>query len=76
MAGNLEREVKMGAWAGFAMPDLTGVVDGASVSVLRPLRLRATYYDTPDLRLARAGISVRHRTERVAASPDGVEPAG
>ena len=75
-AGNVEREVKMGAWAGFALPDLSGVVDGGSVSVLRPLRLRATYYDTPDLRLARAGISVRHRTERVAASADGEEPAG
>lgn len=57
----LEREVKLGAEADFVLPDLTGVLPGAVVSVEAPRRLRATYWDTADLRLARAGITVRHR---------------
>jgi CHAD domain-containing protein len=58
----VEREVKLGAWAGLVMPDLDGVVAGARVELLPPLRLTATYYDTADLRLARWGVTVRHRT--------------
>jgi CHAD domain-containing protein len=33
----------------------------AGVDELPPQDLRATYYDTPDLRLARNGVTVRHR---------------
>ena len=58
----IEREVKLGAWAGLVMPDLDGVVAGARVELLPSLRLTATYYDTADLRLARWGVNVRHRT--------------
>ena len=76
MAGHVERELKLGGWAGFTLPDLDGVVDGATAVRLRPLRLRATYFDTPDLRLARAGISVRHRTEREVAAGEAGEPEG
>ena len=58
----IEREVKLGAWAGLVMPDLDGVVPGARVELLPSLRLTATYSDTADLRLARWGVNVRHRT--------------
>lgn len=58
----LEREVKLGAWPGLELPDLTDVVPGV-IAVDRPsLRLDATYYDTSDLRLTRAGASLRYRT--------------
>jgi len=57
----IEREVKMGAWAGFALPDLDGIVEGVRAEA-RPARtLSAVYYDTADLRLARWGVSLRHR---------------
>src|SRR5205823_4170317 len=62
VTGFREREIKLSAWAGFALPDLTGVVDGATVTELTTVELRATYFDTPDLRLSRAGLSLRHRT--------------
>jgi len=62
MKSTREREAKLGAWAGFALPDLTGVLDGVTVRPLPERRLDAVYYDTPDLRLARWGASVRYRT--------------
>ena len=62
LAASTETEAKLDAWVGFRLPDLDGVVDGA-LGVPRPERsLDAVYYDTRDLRLARAGITVRHRT--------------
>jgi len=56
-----EREVKLEAPPRFTLPDLQEVSD------LKPgeattLRLRTTYWDTPDLRLARWGVSLRRRT--------------
>jgi CHAD domain-containing protein len=63
MGVGIEREVKLGAPADFVLPDLTGVLDGAVVSVLAPRHLRAVYWDTVDLRLARAGVSLRHRVD-------------
>lgn len=57
-----EREVKLSAWAGFAVPALAGVVDGLREEAVAPVQLTATYYDTADLRLTRAGFSLRHRT--------------
>jgi len=57
-----EREVKLGAWAGFRLPDLDGVFEGVTSAPLAELELKAVYYDTADLRLARWGITVRHRT--------------
>ena len=52
----------MGAWAGFELPPLDGTVDDVAAVARAPRTLMAVYYDTPDLRLARWGVSVRHRT--------------
>ena len=57
----VEREAKLVAPPGLAIPDLHGLVPGATARVLPVQRLDATYYDTSDLRLARSGITVRHR---------------
>src|ERR1700716_3852323 len=57
----LEREVKLGAGPAFHLPDLNGVVDGIAVTPPEAVRLETVYYDTPDLRLARWGVSLRHR---------------
>jgi CHAD domain-containing protein len=58
----IEREVKLEAPDGFVLPDLSGTVDGVLARVANERDLDATYYDTPDLRLARWGVSVRHRS--------------
>ncbi|MGH9284374.1 MAG: CYTH domain-containing protein, partial [Acidimicrobiales bacterium] len=58
----IEREVKLGAWPGFQVPDLGGLGDGLVPVPLGRRTLTATYYDTADLRLARWGASLRHRT--------------
>ncbi|HUR23799.1 MAG TPA: CYTH and CHAD domain-containing protein [Acidimicrobiales bacterium] len=57
-----ETEVKMGAWAGFKLPSLAGVVDDVTSVARVPRTLMAVYYDTADLRLARWGVTVRHRS--------------
>lgn len=59
--GFREREVKLSAHWTFTLPDLGGVVDGVAVEPLPERTLDAVYYDTPDLRLARWGASLRHR---------------
>jgi CHAD domain-containing protein len=57
-----ETEVKMGAWAGFELPSLDGVAEDVTSVARVPRTLMAVYYDTADLRLARWGVTVRHRT--------------
>jgi inorganic triphosphatase YgiF len=57
----LEREVKLAAWGGFAVPALDDVAPEITVEALKTKKLDATYYDTRVLRLARAGVSLRHR---------------
>ncbi|MDQ1567613.1 MAG: hypothetical protein QOF96_2493 [Actinomycetota bacterium] len=57
----IEREVKLAAWGGFALPPLDDVLPEMGVEPLKMKKLDATYYDTKDLRLARAGVSLRHR---------------
>jgi len=57
-----EREAKLVAPAQVRLPDLDGLVDGASVTALDERRLDATYYDTAELDLARWGITLRHRS--------------
>jgi len=57
----LEREVKLGAGPAFHLPDLAGVIEGVAVGPSETIRLETVYFDTPDLRLARWGASLRHR---------------
>jgi CHAD domain-containing protein len=58
----LEEERKYQVEPRFELPDLSGSLPkGGRLLPRSPASLRATYYDTPDLRLARAGISLRHR---------------
>src|SRR5689334_16671303 len=58
----LEEERKYQTGAGFVMPDLSSCAPaGGRVLPMPPVTLRATYYDTADKRLARSGVSLRHR---------------
>ncbi len=58
----LEEERKYTVDHRFGVPDLSGCVPtGGEVVAFTPVTLRATYYDTADRRLARAGASLRYR---------------
>ena len=58
----LEEERKYEVDQAFTLPELSGVVPaGGRVAELPDVTLTATYLDTADLRLARAGVSLRHR---------------
>jgi inorganic triphosphatase YgiF len=59
---HLETELKFEVGAGFVVPDLGGLADGAAVTAPDLYLLTATYFDTADLRLARARITLRRRT--------------
>jgi len=52
----------------FVLPDLTDVCPGSVASALPEAALQARYVDTPDLRLMRWGITLRHRVESVEGS--------
>jgi CHAD domain-containing protein len=56
-----EREVKLAAAPSFRMPTLGGLAEGVVPIPRDPEKLSTTYLDTDDLRLARWGVSVRHR---------------
>jgi CHAD domain-containing protein len=56
-----EREVKLQAAPGFHLPDLNEVVVGVTAGPMEEGRQETVYFDTPDLRLARWGLSLRHR---------------
>ena len=58
----LEREVKLGVWPGFTMPDLSDVAESVTAERAPSQRLEATYHDTADLVLARWRITLRFRT--------------
>ena len=53
--GAIERELKLGVWAGFELPDLSA--DGLTAAAPAEHRLEAVYYDTADLRLLRRAIA-------------------
>jgi inorganic triphosphatase YgiF len=58
----IETEHKYDVEAGFAFPDLAGLQPGVVAAPPRVQRLAATYFDTGDLRLAGAHITLRRRT--------------
>jgi CHAD domain-containing protein len=72
-----EREAKLEAPPGFELPELGRPGDGFSAEPQAARRLRTTYYDTADLRLARWGASLRYRpgegwTVKLPEGEDGV----
>lgn len=48
--------------AGTILPSLTGLTDGLVMGQPTEVELEATYFDTPDLALARRGVTLRRRT--------------
>lgn len=60
-ARNVEREVKLGAWPGFVLPELGGLAEWVATAEPSSQCLDATYYDAADLRLIRANVTLRHR---------------
>ncbi len=62
MDGHVEIERKVEPGPDFAVPDLTAVDGVAAVGEPVEHHLAATYFDTADLRLARAGVTLRRRT--------------
>ena len=58
-----ETETKLDVPPAFQLPDLTGAVEDSDVADKGVKELRATYWDTKDLRLIRAGVTLRHRRQ-------------
>jgi CHAD domain-containing protein len=69
--GGVEREVKLDAGIGFRIPVLDGLGPGVTARPQPEQHLHAVYVDTPDLRLARSGVTLRHRSERSPSSGPG-----
>ena len=61
-SGHLEVETKYDVGDGFAVPDLTGLHGVATVDAPVEHELEAVYFDTADLRLLRARVTMRRRT--------------
>jgi CHAD domain-containing protein len=59
----VEREIKLAAPPAIALPPLSDPLAGVVAEPAGTLHLLATYYDTDDLRLTRAGASLRHRND-------------
>ncbi|MGI8912756.1 MAG: CHAD domain-containing protein [Chloroflexota bacterium] len=57
----LEREIKLGAPREFQLPAFVGLGAGLVAAPTVEQSLETVYYDTPDLRLARWGYSLRRR---------------
>ncbi len=73
MGDAVEREAKLDADVTFRLPAMDGARTGTTVTALPVAWLDAVYFDTPDLRLLAAGITLRHRQERSASEPDRSE---
>lgn len=72
-----ERELKLLPRPGFTLGDLRGLVDGLEPGAAEVVETEAVYYDTPDLRLTRAGASLRHRSDEgwvVKLPTEAVQP--
>ncbi|WP_409329340.1 CHAD domain-containing protein [Trujillonella humicola] len=76
MGGHVEIERKVEPGPDFALPDLTAVEGVAGVGEPVEHALAATYFDTADLRLARARITLRRRTGGTDAGWHLKLPAG
>src|SRR5215467_245592 len=72
----IETERKYDAEAAFALPDLAGLDGVAAVTGPQTYRLRAIYFDTPELSLAAAKITLRRRTGGTDAGWHLKLPAG
>jgi inorganic triphosphatase YgiF len=72
----METELKFEASPDFAIPDLSGLADRSAVSEPEVRLLEASYFDTPDLRLAAAKITLRRRTGGTDAGWHLKLPAG
>jgi inorganic triphosphatase YgiF len=59
---HLETELKFEVSLDFVVPELSGLADGVTVTEPEVRLLEARYFDTRDLRLAAAGITLRRRT--------------
>ena len=57
----VEREIKLVAPVDMVLPELGGLLPGSTATREPERYLDAVYYDTADLRLARSGVTVRHR---------------
>jgi CHAD domain-containing protein len=72
---HLEREVKLAVSDDFVLPPLTDPGGDVFATPEETLELHATYYDTADFRLSRAGASLRSRedgwTVKLASGMDG-----
>lgn len=61
MSASLEHELKRAAPGDFELPAMDGALPGLSDGPPVRTELDATYFDTADLVLARAGATVRYR---------------
>ena len=73
---NLERELKLVVPPTFVLPSLMALAPGVAAVPDDDRWLEAVYFDTADLRLARWGASLRHRsgegwTVKLAQRPEG-----
>ena len=59
---HLETESKFDVGTDFVVPDLSGVAGGSGVTQPQVRLLAAHYYDTEDLRLIAAKVTLRRRT--------------
>ena len=72
----VEREIKLAAPPANALPPLSDPLAGVVAEPAGTLQLLAIYYDTDDLRLTRAGASLRHRNDEgwAVKLPRGTAP--
>ncbi|GAA2133286.1 CYTH and CHAD domain-containing protein [Actinomadura napierensis] len=73
---HLEIEQKYDAGADFVLPDLGGLPGAESAADPEVVELHASYFDTPDLRLAAHGITLRRRRGGADAGWHLKMPAG
>src|SRR5450755_1290794 len=60
----LEREIKLDAPAAFRLEAVSALGGGYRLSKIETAEFDSRYFDTTDLRLTRAGCSLRYRTGR------------